>query len=521
MKILRIFFILLFLLIISIPFIFTAFNFNIFKSIDIGENRALVSKDTMQNISISDYPKQIEKYLNDNIAFRKQIIKIYHYIFAWNLYSPVSDYFIRVNDEAYAAPLIKRYLETPSLERIPFLEILSGINLITNYYNCKFIYLTIPDKISLWENHLPQWMLEFKRRHYIPSFYEYVQQHIHGYDFADIDLLTTFKQSSRELFAKRYDYYHYNHNGLDLTMKEIASHIDGVNNKKFNYNDFENGYFFKNKEVETVPRVGKYKYESIPFIYAEENFNRTIKIEENPYKIINKDKTKIADYLINKKNDGGINLLISTDSSFKSIGMDINIKGINGKIIPLIYGVNKYMHTSLYENISYEYLINYLQFINADAFVYAITERMLGVVPKDKIFQIAGRYALGKNENFIFPEDIVFSSEKISSADIEINKNNKYVNINKQLITDKNGEIYISFRYKSPKKTKAVLEYSSNKDFSNSKRVSTQLNGGGNLEGVSFYIKSNPNQKIYARLIPGNIDGKYVFAEIKELREKR
>ena len=44
--------------------------------------------------------------------------------------------------------------------------------------------------------------------------------------------------------------------------------------------------------------------------------------------------------------------------------------------------------------------------------------------------------------------------------------------------------------------------------------------GGGYLEGVSFYIKSNPNQKIYARLIPGNIDGKYVFAEIKKLREK-
>lgn len=82
-KILKIFFILLFFLIISIPFIFTIFNFNIFKSADIGENRVLVHKDIMDNVSISDYPKQIEKYLNDNMAFRTQIIKMYHYIFAW------------------------------------------------------------------------------------------------------------------------------------------------------------------------------------------------------------------------------------------------------------------------------------------------------------------------------------------------------------------------------------------------------------------------------------------------------
>ncbi len=519
-KILKIFFILLFLLIMSVPVFFTVSNFKILQSADIGENRVLVHKDIMDNVSISDYPKQIEKYLNDNMAFRTQIIKMYHYIFAWQLYSPSANY-IRINDEAYAAPLIKRYLDTPSLDSIPILEILSGINLITNYYNCKFIYLTIPDKISLWENHLPKWMLEFKKRHYKPSFYEYSHQNVNGYNFADIDLLTIFNQSSQELFSKRYDYYHYNHNGLDLSMKEIASNIDGINNKKFNFNDFKNAYFFKNKKVETVPRIGKYKDENIPFIYVEKKFNTTIKTVENPYKIIHKDKRAIADYLINTKNDGGINLLISTDSSFKSTGMDINIKGTNGKIIPLIYGVNKYLHASLYEGINYEYLVNYLQFIDADVYVYAITERVLTVIPRDKIFQIAGRYALNKNENFIFPENILFSSEEISSADIEINKNNKYININKQLITDKNGEIYISFRYKSPKKTKAVLEYSSNKDFTDIKKVSTQLNGGGNLEGVSFHIKSNPNQPIYARLIPGNIDGKYVFSELKELREKK
>lgn len=478
MKILKIFFILLFLLIMSVPIFFTVSNFNILQSVDIGENRALVHKDIIKNVSIPDYPKQIEKYLNDNMAFRTQIIKMYHYIFEWQLYSPSADY-IRINDEAYAAPLIQRYLDTPSLQSIPILEILSGINLITNYHNCKFIYLTIPDKISLLENHLPKWMLEFKKRHYKPSFYEFSHQNVNGYNFADIDLLTKFKQSSKELFSKRYDYYHYNHNGLELTMKVIASHIDGVNNKKFNFNDFENAYFFKNIKVETVPRMGQYKQESIPLIYPDENFNKTIETVENPHKIIHKDKRTIADYLINKKNDGGINLLISTDSSFKTTGMNINVKGANGNIIPLIYGVNKYLHASLYEGINYEYLVNYLQFIDADVYVYAITERVLNVIPRDKIFEIAGRYALDKNENFIFPEDIIFSSEEIKSIDFEINKNNKYIDINKQLITDKNGEIYISFRYKSPSKTNAELEYSNNKDFTDSKKVSAQLNGGG------------------------------------------
>ena len=98
----------------SVPIFFTAFNINIFSSTDIGENRVLASKKVLQNASVSDYPKQIEKYLNDNMVFRTQIIKMYHYIFVWNLYSPVSNV-IRVNDEIFNYSLIQRYLNTPLL----------------------------------------------------------------------------------------------------------------------------------------------------------------------------------------------------------------------------------------------------------------------------------------------------------------------------------------------------------------------------------------------------------------------
>lgn len=488
MKILRIFFILLFFLIISVPISFTAFNIN-FQSSDIEENRALVSKNIIKSASVSDYPKQIEKYLNDNIAFRTQLIKIYHYIFAWHLYSPVANY-IRINDEAYNLMLIKRYLDTPCLNHIPINEILNGMNFIANYHNCKFLYVNIPDKISVLENHLPGWMLEFKQRHYKPSFYEYSYQLVNKYGFANIDLITIFKESDKEIFAKRYDYNHYNHYGLDLSLKAISKQLNNISNKKFNSNDFQNVYFFNMINVNTVPRIGKYKSETIPYIYADETLNKHIKVAENPYGYTSTlHKWASTDYLINENNQGSINLLISSDSSFKALGMNIKIKGVNGKITPLIYGVNKYLHTFNTEYLNYDFLVNNIKFINADVYIYSITERQLPAIPKDAIFQIAGRYALGKNENFIFPEDIFFSSDEISSADIEINKNNKYVNINKQLITDKNGEIYISFRYKSPKKTNAILEYSANKDFSNSKRVSTQLNGGGEFRRCQFLYK--------------------------------
>lgn len=462
----------------SIPIFFTAFNINIFSSADIGENRALASKNILQDVSISDYPKQIEKYLNDNMVFRTQIIRIYHYIFAWHLYSPVADY-IRIHDEIYSKSLIIRYLDTPNLSSY-IRESLNGMNYIAKYYDCRFVYVIVPDKITTWENHLKNWMIKFKKRHYNPSYYKQNFESISNDNFFYTDLLKIFNQSSANIFSKRYDFNHYNINGLDLSINEIVKYIDNTNGKHFNFSAFKQAYYMGTKTIDTYPHIGTYKNEVIPIIFPYDKIPKGIHHSNNPYAIDIKTQWQRTDYIVNQNNIDGINLLFAADSSFRALNGNGNIiiKGANGQVTPIIYGVNKYIHTHNITSFNYTYLVNNMTFINADAFVYAITERMLSGFPKDHIFQIVGRYALSKNENFIFPENLIFNSEEISSADIEINKNNKYININKQLMTDKNGEIYISFRYKSPAKTTALLEYSTNKDFTNIKKVSTQLRGG-------------------------------------------
>lgn len=517
-KIQRIFFVLLFFLIMSVPIFFTAFNINIFSSTDIGENRVLASKKVLQNASVSDYPKQIEKYLNDNMVFRTQIIKMYHYIFAWNLYSPVSNV-IRVNDEIFNYSLIQRYLNTPLLN-IDFNEILTGMDYIAKSNGVQFIYVMVPDKISYEEDNLPDWMKAFKKRHYQPSFYEQVNDAIKNHEFINIDILNIFKQKGSKLYSNRYDINHYNHYGLEISLNAIAYELASIYKDKFSLSDYLNSYSIEDKVVNTFPYISSNGKEIVPWMsFAISNNN--IHVEKMPN--AKKNKSLIwasTDYIINSDRPNGLNVIFASDSSFKAMRPQVGIKNRNGSVTPLVCVTNKYIHTYNNNSFNYQEMLFLKKYINADAVIYSITERQVMNITKDEIFQIAGRYALGKNENFIFPEDISNQQEEISTTDIEISKNNKYININKQLITDKNGEIYISFRYKSPEKTSAILEYSNNKDFTNKKTVSAKLNGGGYLEGVSFYIKSNPNQKIYARLIPGNIDGKYVFAEIKELREK-
>lgn len=398
------FFILLFFLIMSIPIFFTVFNINIFRTADIGENRVLVSKDIIKNATISEYPMQIEKYLNDNIVFRTQIIKLYHYIFAWHLYSPISN-MIRINDEIFNYALIQRYLDTPILN-IDFDEILTGINFIAKSHGMKFIYVMVPDKISYKEESLPAWMQAFKKRHYKPSFYKQVNEFIQENYFINIDLLDIFKQNGGKLYSNRHDINHYNHYGLEISLKAIAFELASTFKDKFGLLDYFNAYGMNDTVVDTFPYLGVYGKEVVPWM-SFATFSNEIVVE----KVANMKKNNSliwasTDYIINKGKPDGLNIIFASDSSFKAMRPIVGIKNRNGSVTPLVCVTNKYIHTYNDNSFDYQEILFLRDYINADVVIYSITERQVMNITKDKIFQIAGRYALGKNENFIFPEDI-------------------------------------------------------------------------------------------------------------------
>lgn len=196
---------------------------------------------------------------------------------------------------------------------------------------------------------------------------------------------------------------------------------------------------------------------------------------------------------------------------------------LENRILPFIFASSAYMQAFNKDYIDYDFLSNAIKEVKPDNVVYSITERTLieKKVPKDPVFRMLGRYALGMNENFIFPEDLSSPYIPISDKDGNLSVHNTPpfpIYINKYLKTDDKGNIYISFRYSSPNNAReAVLEWTSDKEFkADIKRSAVKIGGG--MQSISFHIKDKPEQTIYARITPGAALGKYEFHEIKELR---
>lgn len=478
-SIVKLLFIILFLVIIALPMLDTAFNINIVKLANIGENRALAKLPEFKIKEIQDYPKKFEKYINDNVAFRTQVIKIYHYVVGWCLYSPVSDSY-RVGNERYSTDLLRIYLDTPR-KNIPFLDILEGMNYVSNYHNAKFMYIAVPDKITYQEKKLPIWIQSFKKRHYKPSYYEQVNKDISNRNFLYIDLFKVFNEKYSDVFSDRYDPHHYDHNGLDMALSSIMHYMSQYYSK-IDLNKYLKSYKIEYRINDTYPYYGAYGKEELPHMVSIlPTDNIKVDVILNDEKLNYPHKWHLADYVVNTDNPDGVNILFASDSSFKALWNTHKISGsFHASVLPFYYIAHKYIHTFDDINfVNYADFIKYISYIHADIVLFSFTERMLPIFPQDTIFQIVGRYALHKNENFVFPENIINSRRQEAIVDINIDENNRYLNIDKELITDSNGEIYISFRYQAPNKTKSTLEYAFNENFKDSKKIQLDISGGG------------------------------------------
>lgn len=480
----HIFFSVSFLLLISASVILWTVKYDI--KIDIKENRRLASFPVYQK-NIPKFNKQLDQYINDNIPLRKYVISWYHYIWNWHLRSPIVAYYVRGSDNYVFG--VKHSLK-PATMRISnpdvaaYKEVAYGMYNLAKYYNADFTYILFPDKESALPYYIPDWIKRFKEKHKILSLRELLLSQIKEPPFNFIDLLEYMKADKAGLetyFDKRIDPYHYNAKGLDLAVKLIC---EAINKKKIFYKCSDIKLNVEKKQYKSFPYHGKYGYEEVFRGSIEGDMSG---MERIPYE--KEDIFRDVDYIKNTSiNNNSILILSDSSLALKSLTkLKYNKLILSRNILPFVFASSSYMHArNAYENY-YEFLIDAINEAKIEHVVFGITERTLiytSTSLRDPILRILGRYALGMNENFIFPKDLSSPYTPIFDKAGYLSVNNTSIfplYIDKDLKTDINGDIYVSFRYSFPKNAnKAVLEWTSDKEFKTDiKRSSVKISGGG------------------------------------------
>ena len=486
----------------------------------IGENRALKKFPPLEELTkdIDKFNKELDKYINDNIPMRKIYISIYHNIVGYHLYSPVSKFIRGKDNQVFFIDTIKHFSGQRVIKQ-NYNEIINGIAYIYNYYNIPFIFLLIPDKEDVLSDRLPNWIHSFRKRNAIESYREKIIDNLVHENFQLIDLYDNFTDTPEKYFNRAFDVGHYNSVGLNIAVNEIVKKAGSLG---VDLSDVYNYYTDDvTLEKKVWPWVGQNSTEKVHKFKMSDNFTNIKSVKYG-----NRKGWTGEDLIINKNENVSAKLVLFSDSSLKSPFISSAIKKLKTKVslTPFLFTTSKYLQTFNKGYIDYNYIYKVTEDIKPNLVIYQITERTLSDFPNDNILRILGRKNINDtvrggvyNEYFVFPEEVSGVLDK-QLKEITIDKN-KFMRITKDFQTDSNGNIYISFRYKTPKSSNAVLEYSFDKEFKRFTSISQKYQTSD--KAISFNIKTEPNKKMYIRFKPGEYEGKYVFYEIPELREKK
>lgn len=258
----------LFLLIMLLPYGLWLLKLDI--KIDIKENRTLAASPSYKN-DISKFNKQLDQYINDNMHLRTYFISWYHYIWGWQLYSPVSPYIRGKDNNLFPIGALKSATMRTYNPDVAYNEIVHGMYYLSRYYNSDFMYILLPDKESVMPSYMPEWTQNFKRKHNILSLRELFLSQVNEPMFTFIDLceyMASDETGAETYFDKRVDVAHYNGKGVKLVIDTMCEEFN-KDKQVYNCSDMSVNLILKT-----------YKWHPYHFKYGYEDTVRASKISD-------------------------------------------------------------------------------------------------------------------------------------------------------------------------------------------------------------------------------------------------
>lgn len=226
MKILQQCFTVVFVLVISLPFVLTLFD--VVSPVQLSENRVLAQKPHLNKILLKAWPKTLDPWFQEQLAFRNYFVSFYLWLWEGFLQSTVKSAVTGRSKEWFLSgvetPLIQYYLGLQPLtkEHLVNLKLVhSGTYAFLKSYGIPYFLITIPDKTSLYPERLPFWTHWNKGE----SIYEQITPVLKESNIPWIDMLPILQTEKiyHDIYNKTFDTMHWNGYGAEIAYELLGA----------------------------------------------------------------------------------------------------------------------------------------------------------------------------------------------------------------------------------------------------------------------------------------------------------
>lgn len=294
------------------------------------ENRVLTPNPDLLVHPLWKWPKLLDAYFKDQLAFRGHVLRSYIRIWEGYLEAPVKRYATGKSGEFfmhYIGPTLLPALGVTPLSREHLVNLklsYAGIQGYFRFHGIHYLLVTIPDKPTLYPELLPFWT-HWKREN------GYLSQIVATLHSTPVNVLHLQQYLENEkntfrLYNMRYDVEHWNGNALKVAYEVIGQRLALVYKQ---FNPTVEGVYYQ-RYPRSINWPG-YEEEIVPFI---EHLQQET-LQNNSKTLTGWSATNIT---INQKEHANLTLWLATDSYF------MGTHGWGPSINPFAHHVKKYLH---------------------------------------------------------------------------------------------------------------------------------------------------------------------------------
>jgi len=210
---------------------------------DLKENRKLAPRPDFLKTSLDILPHDIDQWWNDRFAFRTQLIPLRELIWLDMLHAPGKQYIQGLGGHLFLNPMpgelfhggqnptVLDYLGFHHLtadQLSNWADYLEGKSAWLHAYGIHYLFVIAPNKITIEDRYLPEWIRSAKGKTYLEQLREQVFPKLTSQvDILDLTpILTSIEQETgRPMFSRAHDVAHWNGDGFSEGLRAMDRHL--------------------------------------------------------------------------------------------------------------------------------------------------------------------------------------------------------------------------------------------------------------------------------------------------------
>lgn len=520
----------LFICLLATPISLTVFNATP-KPLDVTENRVLAWPPKLKQNSLRNWPKRLDPWFQDHLAFRSHFVCLFLYLWSDILHAPVQEHFTGHKREWYSslscAPVLQNYLGLYPVTKenlTQFKLVQTGMYTFLKAQGIPYVVMLVPDKTTLYPEFLPFWTHWSKGI----THYEQLSRILEDIGVPWIDMLSILKAKKSEciLYNKKFDTVHWNGYGKQVGYQVLGDFLT----------QYHSGFVPKPAgEFYTITydtfRTNRFTKERCPVLWSlptknvyEKKLGETLQIETaQPYTMF------APQFLVNKRPLTPYTIWFVSDSYFLFFFQEETDMELS-PTFPLVYHTKNFfkLHNP---DVTLPVLTKFLGTEYApDIVIQTYVERLSNQIEEsyDPFLCVIGELYFHTPGHILTPDNATHLIQNSNCTIIQgVTDDNERVIVSSlkhkpsfclpAITTDNDGRAMFVTRIVSPVKTTAELYYKPQHDetrYNDTDVVKVDLQEGENFLHMFFFAE--PNQTMELRFSPGCHSGEYHILSMPE-----